>query len=82
MGQVLHGSARTTAAVRRAIQQALVALTPAYLHEWYWNLLAALPCTCVIAAGSWWLVEKPVLSQRDKLKKLEVWYLGAFTKNP
>ena len=55
-------------------QQALMAISPA-LREWYWNLLLAVPCATVIAAGSWWLVERPALAQRKQLSRLEEWYL-------
>lgn len=56
------------------IQQAIVSIAP-NLHHWYLNLLLALPCTAVVAVGSWWLVERPVLGQRKQLKRLERWYL-------
>jgi peptidoglycan/LPS O-acetylase OafA/YrhL len=56
------------------IQQAIVFIGPS-LHHWYLNFLFAVPCTILVAVGSWWLVEKPVLGQRKQLKKLEDWYL-------
>jgi len=56
------------------VQQAIVAVAPA-LRLWYWNLLLAVPCAILVAVGSWWLVERPVLGQRGKLKQLEEWYL-------
>ena len=56
------------------IQQALMAISPS-LREWYWNLLLAIPCALMIAAGSWWLVERPALAQRNRLNQLEEWYL-------
>ena len=56
-------------------QQVLMAINPA-LRQWYWNLLLAIPCASLIAAGSWWLVERPALAQRKRLKQLEEWYLG------
>jgi peptidoglycan/LPS O-acetylase OafA/YrhL len=49
-------------------------MAPALRH-WYWNLLLAAPCAILVAVGSWWLVEKPALNQRGKLKRLEDWYL-------
>lgn len=52
------------------IQQALIVISPLF-SIWYWNLSAALFCAFTAAACSWWLVEKPALGQRDKLKALE-----------
>jgi len=52
------------------IQQALIAVSPLFL-TWYWNMLAAVPLTIVLAALSWWLIEKPALGKRDILKRLE-----------
>ncbi len=57
------------------IQQAVFALGPGF-REWYSNLLISIPCAVVFAVASWWLIEKPVLGQRDKLKMIEAWYLG------
>jgi peptidoglycan/LPS O-acetylase OafA/YrhL len=59
-------------------QQAILAINPA-LGEWYWNLLLAIPCAAVVAVGSWWLVEKPTLARRHKLKLLEEWYLRKYS---
>lgn len=58
------------------VQQAIMAISPALRH-WYLNLLLAIPCAIVVAAGSWWLVERPALAQRKRLKQLEEWYLRA-----
>lgn len=58
------------------VQQAIMAISPALRH-WYLNLLLAVPCAIVIATGSWWLVERPALAQRKRLKQLEDWYLRA-----
>ena len=33
----------------------------------------------MVAVGSWWLVEKPVLARRHKLKSLEEWYLKKYS---
>ena len=57
------------------IQQALVAMGGPAAHHWYWNLICAVPAATVIAICSWWLVEKPALSQRQILKTFENWYL-------
>ncbi|MGO8847677.1 MAG: acyltransferase family protein [Methylocella sp.] len=57
------------------IQQALIAISPLFLI-WYWNILAAAPLTIVIAAFSWWLIEKPALDKRDILNRVEDWYLA------
>jgi peptidoglycan/LPS O-acetylase OafA/YrhL len=59
------------------IQQAFVYVGP-NLHHWYLNLLLTIPCAILVAVGSWWLVERPVLDQRKKLRKLEEWYLKKF----
>jgi peptidoglycan/LPS O-acetylase OafA/YrhL len=60
------------------IQQAIVAIGP-NLHRWYLNLVLAVPCTLVVAVGSWWLVERPALGQRKKLRNIEEWYLERFS---
>jgi peptidoglycan/LPS O-acetylase OafA/YrhL len=57
-----------------AIQQAVAAISPALQH-WYWNLLIGMPCALAAAVGSWWLVEKPALGLRNRLKSLESWCL-------
>jgi len=57
------------------IQQAIMSISPG-LRQWYTNILVSLPCAVFVAVCSWWLVEKPVLAHRSKLKQLEVWYLG------
>ena len=56
------------------IQQAIASIAP-NLRHWYLNLLLTIPCAMLVATGSWWLVERPVLDQRKKLRKLEEWYL-------
>jgi peptidoglycan/LPS O-acetylase OafA/YrhL len=58
------------------VQQAIMASSPGLRH-WYLNLLLAVPCAAVVAVGSWWLVERPALAQRKRLKQLEEWYLRA-----
>jgi peptidoglycan/LPS O-acetylase OafA/YrhL len=45
------------------------------LRHWYTNILISVPCAAFVAVCSWWLVEKPVLAHRSKLKQLENWYL-------
>lgn len=57
-----------------AIQQAAVATSPIF-RVWYMNLLVAIPAAVLVAACSWWLIEKPVMNRRDVLKRLENWYL-------
>lgn len=61
------------------IQQAVAAFDPGLRH-WYLNLLIAVPTAIVVATGSWWLVEKPVLSRRQVLKTLEDWCLARFAR--
>src|SRR5262249_2346678 len=56
------------------VQQAIMATSPALRH-WYLNLLVAIPCAIAVATASWWLVERPALAQRKRLKQLEDWYL-------
>ena len=56
------------------LQQALMSIGPEVRH-WYLNLLLAIPCAAVVAASSWWLIEKPALSLRRYLKQFEEWYL-------
>jgi peptidoglycan/LPS O-acetylase OafA/YrhL len=60
-------------------QQAIMAISPD-LRQWYWNLLLAIPCAFLVAAASWWLVERPALAQRKRLKRIEEWYLKARAK--
>lgn len=57
------------------IQQAVCLLAGPGLREWYWNLLFTMPIAVMFALGSWWLIEQPVLSHRDKLKTFETWYI-------
>jgi peptidoglycan/LPS O-acetylase OafA/YrhL len=57
------------------IQQAVVALGRTTLNQWWLNLAFALPLSILVAIGSWWLVEKPALRLRAKLKDIETWYL-------
>lgn len=51
------------------VQQAVIALLPG-MREWYWNLLISLPIAAAIAALSWHFIEKPVLSRRNVLQKI------------
>lgn len=51
------------------IQQAVITLLPG-MREWYWNLLISLPVAAAIAALSWHLIEKPVLSRKNILQKI------------
>ena len=57
------------------IQQALIVISPLF-SIWYWHLPAALFCAFAAAACSWWLVEKPALGQRGKLKVVEARWLA------
>jgi peptidoglycan/LPS O-acetylase OafA/YrhL len=63
------------------VEQAVYAASP-HLRTWYGVMLVAIPLTTAIAAASWWLIEKPILGQRDKLKVLENWYLRRFRSAP
>jgi peptidoglycan/LPS O-acetylase OafA/YrhL len=51
------------------VQQAVITLLPG-MREWYWNLLIALPIAAAIAALSWHLIEKPVLSRKKVLQRI------------
>lgn len=51
------------------VQQAVITLLPG-MREWYWNLLISLPVAAAIAALSWHLIEKPVLSRKNILQKI------------
>lgn len=59
------------------VQQAVYTVFPAF-HSWYFNLLLAIPLTALIATGSWWLVERPILRHRTMLNLFEDWYLARF----
>ena len=48
---------------------AVITLLPG-MREWYWNLLISLPIAAAIAALSWHLIEKPVLSRKGILQKI------------
>jgi peptidoglycan/LPS O-acetylase OafA/YrhL len=52
------------------IQQAVASLGP-WADHWYVSIGLAMPLTAVVAAGSWWLIEKPVLSRKSYLIWLE-----------
>jgi peptidoglycan/LPS O-acetylase OafA/YrhL len=51
------------------VQQAVITLLPG-MREWYWNLLISLPIAAAIAALSWHLIEKPVLSRKKILQRI------------
>jgi peptidoglycan/LPS O-acetylase OafA/YrhL len=61
------------------IQQAVTAVLPVAYRVWYIDLGIALPLTALIAAGSWWLVEKPIHDRRKVLLKIEAAILARFT---
>ncbi len=48
------------------LQQGFAIIGPA-VHTWWLNLFVVLPVTILVAAGSWWLVEKPTLRLRRYL---------------
>jgi peptidoglycan/LPS O-acetylase OafA/YrhL len=51
------------------VQQAVIYLLPG-LREWYWNILISLPVAAAVASLSWHLIEKPVLSRKNILQRL------------
>lgn len=57
------------------LQQALLEVSPIF-QEWRMNFIGAAVCASLLAVFSWWAVERPVLSRRDILKKLEAIYLS------
>ena len=52
------------------IQQTVASAGP-WAHHWYINLAVSLPIAATVAVSSWWLIEKPVLSRKHLLLKLE-----------
>jgi peptidoglycan/LPS O-acetylase OafA/YrhL len=56
------------------MQQALIVISPVF-RIWYWHALTALVCSFAVAVCSWWLIEKPALAQRDRLKVIEIRWL-------
>lgn len=59
-----------------AVQQSLFAISPAF-DTWYVALAACLPATVLLAVLSWHFVEKPFLSHKALVGKLEAWFLGS-----
>jgi peptidoglycan/LPS O-acetylase OafA/YrhL len=51
------------------VQQAVIFLLPG-LREWYWNILISLPIAAAVASLSWHLIEKPVLTRKNILQRL------------
>jgi peptidoglycan/LPS O-acetylase OafA/YrhL len=49
------------------VQQAVASFGPAFRH-WYINLLLAVPGTALCAFISWWLIERPALGLRRRLR--------------
>jgi peptidoglycan/LPS O-acetylase OafA/YrhL len=56
------------------LQQAFAAMAPSHRY-WYLSLLVVLPIATLAAVCSWWIIEKPALSLRARLKVMEVGYL-------
>lgn len=63
------------------VQQAVYTASGAF-HSWYANLLLAVPLTALVATGSWWLIEQPVLRRRAALNRFEDCYLRRFWGSP
>ncbi len=57
-----------------AVQQFIAWAFPS-THVWYLNGLISLPVATLIGMGSWYLVEKPAMKLRDKLKQIEAWWI-------
>ena len=56
------------------LQQMIASISPSMWH-WYWSVLLGIPCSVLCAAGSWWFIEKPILTWRHHVKKLEEEYI-------
>jgi peptidoglycan/LPS O-acetylase OafA/YrhL len=57
------------------VQQTLWTIS-SFFHQWFWNFLGAFCFTGIAAIISWWFVEKPILSQKENLKKIESWFVN------
>ena len=64
------------------VQQAVVAVLGKIGHSWYVNLLIALPLTIILAAFSWWCVEKPAMKLRKGLFATERFLLEVANRIP
>jgi len=53
-----------------AVQQACMQLAP-WARHWWWNIALCVPAVTVVAALSWYLVEKPALGLRKPFARLE-----------
>jgi peptidoglycan/LPS O-acetylase OafA/YrhL len=56
------------------IEQAVASAGP-WAQHWYVSVALAYPLTAAVAVASWWCIEKPVLSQKATLRRLEDLYL-------
>lgn len=57
------------------VQQAIWFAFP-FAREWLINMLISVPAVVLVAALSWYCVERPAQGLRFVLKRLEAWYLG------
>jgi peptidoglycan/LPS O-acetylase OafA/YrhL len=63
------------------VQQVVTSLFPAW-RVWWFNLVVSLPVAMFIATLSWHLIEKPMLSFKDRLKPLRRLEGGWFESYP
>src|SRR5258706_3575058 len=61
------------------VQQAVITLLPG-MREWYWNLLISLPIAATIAALSWHVIEKPILSRKSIFQKINAGIASALVR--
>lgn len=62
------------------VQQAVIAAMGESGHHWYMNFIVSMPIIFVVAALSWWFVEKPSLRLRKRLIGFEDKILDFCTK--
>jgi peptidoglycan/LPS O-acetylase OafA/YrhL len=58
-----------------SVQQTCMLLAP-WARHWWWNIALAVPAATVVAALSWYLVEKPALGLRRQFGQLEARWLA------
>lgn len=58
-----------------AVQQSVMTLG-SWTHHWYWNVALSLPAVSLIAAASWYGVERPALALRGYVKAIEARWIG------
>jgi peptidoglycan/LPS O-acetylase OafA/YrhL len=59
-----------------AVQQSIFAISPAF-NDWRLALLACAPATIALAVVSWHFIERPFLSKKAVVGKVEAWFLNS-----